>query len=196
MIPDYWNRQIERWMDIFSDDEPDLMGLDLVREFDNLTKKFYSVFEDDLKEVESESNLSFGSEAYREEIEIAVVDDYSLLRPSKEPRSKKVTKRVKPVSVPADESVRITGIDKVAQDPAEDVIVTDKNIKLVSQFPINNKKENIKLILNEDNSVTVFHLDYEGKQCMQTLITPYDINYETARATYRNGILEIVFDRK
>lgn len=192
MIPDYWNRQIERWMDIFSDDEPDLMGLELVREFDNLTKKFYSVFDDDLKEIERESNLSFGSEVYREEMEIAVVDDYSALRPSKEQRSEKIIKTVKP----AEESVRITGIEKVAQDHSEDVIVTDKNIKLVSQLPINNKKENIKVILNDDNSVTVFHLDCEGKRCMHTLITPYDINSETARATYRNGILEITFDRK
>lgn len=47
MTPDYWNMQIERWMDIFSDDEPDLIGLELVREFDNLTKKFYSIFDDD-----------------------------------------------------------------------------------------------------------------------------------------------------
>ena len=30
MIPDYWNRQIERWMEIFSEDEPDLMGQELV----------------------------------------------------------------------------------------------------------------------------------------------------------------------
>ena len=30
-------------MDIFSDDEPDLMGLELVREFDNLAKKFYCI---------------------------------------------------------------------------------------------------------------------------------------------------------
>ena len=183
-------------MDIFSCDEPDLIGLELVREFDNLTKKFYSVFDDVLKETECESNLSFGSEVYREEMEIAVIDDYSALRPSKEPRSKKIIKRVKPAPVPAEESVRITGIEKVGQDPSEDVIVTDKNIKLVSQLPINNKKKNIKVVLNDDNSVTVFHLDYEGKRCMRTLIAPYDINSDTARSTYRNGILEIIFDRK
>ncbi|HZD36726.1 MAG TPA: Hsp20/alpha crystallin family protein [Nitrososphaeraceae archaeon] len=190
-----WDRQIERWMDICSCDEPDLMALELVREFDNLTKKFYSAFDDDLKETDYESNLSFGSEAYREEMEIAIIDDYSALSPSKEPRSKKIIKRVKPV--PAEESVRITGIQKVGQDPSEDIIVTDKNIKLVSQLPINNKKEDIKVILNNDNSVTVFHLDYEGKRCMRTtLIVPYDINSDTARSTYRNGILEIIFDRK
>ncbi len=197
MILDDWNRQIERWMDIFSDDEPDLIGLELVREFDNLTKRFYSVFDDDLRETEYKSNLSFGSEVYREEMEIAVIDDYSAVsRPSKKRRSKKIIKRVKPVPVIAEESVRVTGIEKVRKDPSEDIIVTDKNIKLVSQLPINNKKENIKVILNDDNSVTVVHLDYEGKRCMRTLIIPYDIDPETARSTYRNGILEIIFDRK
>ena len=43
MKPDYWNRQIEIWMDVFSDDNPDLMALEIVREFDNLIKKFYCI---------------------------------------------------------------------------------------------------------------------------------------------------------
>jgi hypothetical protein len=43
--------EIERWMDIYSDDEPDLMGLELVREFDILAKRFYDIFDnDDLNE--------------------------------------------------------------------------------------------------------------------------------------------------
>ena len=37
-------------MDIFSDDEPDLMSLDLVREFDNLRRNFYSIFDEDINE--------------------------------------------------------------------------------------------------------------------------------------------------
>jgi hypothetical protein len=61
MIPDYWNRQIERWMDIFSDDEPDLIGLELVREFDNLTMKFYSDFNDDLNDWSESSEILFES---------------------------------------------------------------------------------------------------------------------------------------
>ena len=48
LTPDYWNRQVERWMDIFSDAEPDLLGLELVMDFDNLTRKFYNSFEEDL----------------------------------------------------------------------------------------------------------------------------------------------------
>jgi hypothetical protein len=35
-------------MYIFSDDEPDLLGLELVREFDDWTRKFYNSFEEDL----------------------------------------------------------------------------------------------------------------------------------------------------
>ena len=30
-------------MDVFSDDNPDLMALEIVREFDNLIKKFYCI---------------------------------------------------------------------------------------------------------------------------------------------------------
>jgi len=197
MIPHYWNRQIERWIDIFSDDEPDLTGLELVREFDNLTKKFYAVFDEDLNEIEcSESYSGFESGIFREEIDITIVDSYSRVRPTMEPKSKKITKKAESVPIFARDSNRITGIEKVGQDSLDDVIVSDKNIKLVSQLPINNKKENIKVILNDDNSVMVFHLDYEGKQRMRTLSTPYDIDSETARSTYRNGILEILFDRK
>jgi hypothetical protein len=51
------DRRIERWMDIFSDDEPDLMTPELVREFDNLTKKFYSNFDDDLNDLRADLQL-------------------------------------------------------------------------------------------------------------------------------------------
>jgi hypothetical protein len=53
--------QIERWMDIYSDDEPDLMGLELVREFDILAKRFYDIFDnDDLNEWAESSEICVG----------------------------------------------------------------------------------------------------------------------------------------
>ncbi|MGB7632819.1 MAG: hypothetical protein WBL68_03785 [Nitrososphaeraceae archaeon] len=61
MTLDYWNRQIEIWMDVFSDDKPDLMALEIVREFDNLTKKFYGIF-DDLNEWASPQRFTWVSE--------------------------------------------------------------------------------------------------------------------------------------
>lgn len=57
-------------MDIFLDDEPDLMGLELVKEFDNLTKNFYSLFDDDLIEPGEGSEMysSLRSDVFREEV--------------------------------------------------------------------------------------------------------------------------------
>ncbi len=40
------------------------------------------------------------------------------------------------------------------------------------------------------------NLSSEGKQRRYTSVIPYSINIETARSTYRNGILEITFNRK
>ena len=82
------------------------------------------------------------------------------------------------------------------QDTSEDVVVSNKKIKVVLQLPINNKKENVKVVANDDYSVTISHLNYEGKRCTSTLDIPYDIEFETARATYKNGILEVTFDRQ
>lgn len=196
MTFDYWNRQIEGWMNIFSDDEPDPIGLNLVREFDQLFKKFYTVFDDDLNEIESESHLGFRSETFREEANIPTVDSYSGPRPTREPISKKITKKVESVPVFAKDLDLKTGIEKVGNDTAEDVIVTDKNVKLVSQLPINNKKENIKVVLHDDNSIKISYLNYEEKLCTHSSIIPYGIDFETVRSTYKNGILEIIFNRK
>lgn len=87
-----------------------------------------------------------------------------------------------------------TGGDK--KDSSEDVIISDKNIKVVFQLPINNKKENIKVIAKDDYSVKISYMTNEGKRRSHTLDIPYDIDIETAKATYKNGILEVKFDRR
>lgn len=140
MTLDYWNRQIVRWMDIFSDDEPDLMGLELVREFDNLTKKFNSIFDDDLNEWAESSEIYVGirSEVVREEVDIVRDGSYPVGRPNKNAKVRKFKRKVETVPV-SDKAVK-SRIEKVDQDSSEDVIVSDKNIKIVIQLPINNKK--------------------------------------------------------
>src|SRR5919106_1556003 len=175
MTLDYWNRQIEKWIDVFSDDEPDLMGPQLVREFDNLTKKFYNDFDDDLDEWEEHSMIYVGirSEVVSEEMDIVYERSYPVARP----RSNKNAKVRK------------------FKRKFETLPISDKNIKIVSQLPINNKKGNIKVVANDDYSVSISHLNSEGKRCIRTLGIPYDIDFETAKATYKNGILEVTFDR-
>jgi HSP20 family molecular chaperone IbpA len=199
-MPDYWNRQIERWMDIFSDDEPDLTGLELVREFDNLTKKFYSIFDDDLNEWnESSQILGIRSEIVREEVDVVLDSPYPVPSPNKNVRAREIKRKVEPVTASAKRhSDKIVGsrIEKVEQDSSEDVIVSDNYIKMVLQLPINNKKENIKVVTHDDNRVTISYLDYSGKRCTRISDIPYNIDFETANAIYKNGILEITFDRK
>lgn len=201
MPSDYCNRHVQKWMNIFSDDEPDLMGMELVREFDNLTNKFYSIFHDNLIESDKGSELYLGikSEVFREEVYVIQYDSDSVVRPRKDTKVRKIRRKVGPVSVPVKrrpDNVSESEIRGVEQDSLEDIIVTDKSVKIVSQLPINNRKENIKVIAYDDNSVTISYLNVEGKRCTHTSDIPYDIDCENAKATYKNGVLEVKFDRK
>ena len=185
--------QIERWMDIFSDDEPDLMGLELVREFDILAKRFYDIFDnDDLNEWAESSEICVGirSEIVREEVDIVLDSSYSVARPNKNAKVRKVE------TVPVSDKTVESRIEKVEQDSSEDVIVSDKSIKIAFQLPINNTKENIKVVATDDCSITISNLNNQGERWTHTLEIPYSIDSETAKATYKNGILEITFDRQ
>jgi HSP20 family molecular chaperone IbpA len=196
LIPDYWNMRIERWMDIFSDDEPDLMGLELLREFDTLTNKFYNIFDDDWNEWAESSEIYMGirSEVVREEVDIVLDSSYPVARPNKNAKVRKPKRKVE--TVPVFDKTIESGIEKVGQNTPEDVIVSGKNIKIVLQLPTNNKKGNIKVVANYDNSISISHLNCDGIRCTRTLEIPYNIDSETAKATYKNGILEVTFYRQ
>lgn len=184
-------------MDIFSDNEPDLMGLELVREFDSLAKKFYSDYDDDLNvwSDSSEIYVDIRRAVIREEVDFVIECSYPSFRPTKLNTSERKTISV-PVSSRRDIDNIKSGIEKVEYDSSEDLVATDENIKIVLCVPINNKKENIKVVANHDCSITISHLNYEGRRRTRTLDIPYNIDFETAKATYKNGILEITFDRQ
>jgi HSP20 family molecular chaperone IbpA len=187
-------------MDIFSDEEPDLMALELVKEFDNLTKKFYNVFDDDLIELNEGSDMYLGlrSEVFREVVYV-VQHGSSDIRPNKDSRVRKITRKVGPVPVSVEKSPDNSNkstIERLEQNSSEDVIITDKKVKIVSQLPIINRKQDIKVLVHDDNSVTISYLNYEGKRYSSTSVIPYYIDSETAKATYKNGILEVTFDRE
>jgi len=183
-------------MDIFSDDEPDLMALELVREFNKLKKKFYGICDDDMNEWTESSEIYVGirSEVVREKVDIVLDSSYPVARPNKNARIRKFKRKVE--TVPGSDTIVESRIEKVEQDTSEDVIVSDKNIKIVSQLPINNKKENIKVVAYDDYLITISHLNNEGEQRTRTLDIPYNIDSETAKATYKNGILEVTFDKQ
>ncbi|MGE5661514.1 MAG: hypothetical protein ACM3X1_04630, partial [Ignavibacteriales bacterium] len=166
---------MERWMDIFSDDEPDLTALELVGEFVNFTK-FYGILDDDLGESHGDLEVCIGirNDICREE-QAVVVRLISYSEPVK-PMESKVRRKVEQISTPAKRHIdnATQSRIKVVQDNSEDIIVTDKNVKIVSQLPINNRKQDIKVIAHDDdNSISVFHLDNKGTLCTLTSDIPY-----------------------
>jgi HSP20 family molecular chaperone IbpA len=190
---EFWNRQIESWIDVFSVDEPDLKGLELVKEFDNLAEKFYGDFADDFSEyTESEIQVGFIVAGVREEVDFVIESSYPTGRPTD---MKRTGRKVESIPVSVFDKTDESRIEENEKYSPEEFIVSDKDLRIVLQLPINNKKKNIKVVANDDNSITIFHLNYEGRRCSRTLDILYDINFETTKATYRNGILEVTFDR-
>jgi HSP20 family protein len=79
------------------------------------------------------------------------------------------------------------------REPLADITTTDKEIKVVLEMPGVNK-ENIK-INAYDTSVEVRSDDPQRKY-HQVIELPPEADIETAKSVYKNGILEIIFDKK
>jgi HSP20 family molecular chaperone IbpA len=193
-----WTRFMERWFNEsqipFADYELDIMKQELLIGFDELTEDFDRVFNDDLNELEfSESCITVRGENASKELILLHSSYPSNPRPNKNTRKNKTRKSAKPTPVQRHELFRV---EEEGRESFEDVIVSDENIKVVLQLPINNKRENIQAIAYSDNSITISYLSPEGKRSSRTSALPYGIDTETATSTYRNGILEITFDRK
>ena len=193
-----WTRFIEKWFNEsqipFADYGFDIMKQELLIGFEELTEDFDRVFNDDPNELEfSESCMRVRGENVRKELILLHSSYHSNPRPNKNTRKNKTRKSAKPAPVQRRNLFRV---EKEGRESFEDVIVSDEIIKVVLQLPINNKRENIQVIAYSDNSITISYLSSEGKRSSRTSALPYGIDIETARSTYRNGILEITFDRK
>ena len=212
-----WTRFIEKWFNesqiAFVDYEFDRQ--ELLLGFNELTEDFDRVFNDDPNELEfSESYMRVRSKNVIKEL-ILVHSSYPLdLRSNKNSRKNKTRKSVKPAPVQrrnclnsyrynltddsniAGSEIPLSRAEEEGREYFEDVIVTDENIKAVTQLPINNRRENIQVIAYSDNSISISYLNSEGKRSSRALALPYSIDIETAKSTYRNGILEITFNRK
>jgi HSP20 family molecular chaperone IbpA len=191
-------RFIEKWFNesqIAFTDYFNIMKQELSVGFDELTEEF----KDDVDELEfSESYMRIRSENVTQEV-ILLHSSYPL-NPSNKNTRIKTRKRVRPASVRRNNRLNYKTPTSIAEregrELREDLIVTDENIKVVSQLPSDNQRENIQIIAYSDNSVSISFLSSKGKRSSRTLALPYDIDLETARSTYRNGILEITFNRK
>jgi HSP20 family molecular chaperone IbpA len=200
-----WTRFKGKWFNesqiAFADYEFEIIKQELLVGFDELTEDFDSAFNDDSNEMEfSESYMRVRNDNVRKEL-ILLLSSYPVNpTPNKNTKKNKTRKSVKPEPVQRrnclNSKIPPSSVEKEGRESFEDVIVTDEKIKVVLQLPVNNKRENIQVIAYGDNSVSISYLNSEGKRSSRTSALPYSIDIETARSTYRNGILEITFNRK
>jgi HSP20 family molecular chaperone IbpA len=214
-----WDIYIEEWISrssiAFAEYEFDLIKEEPFIGFDKITEDFDRIFNDELNDLEfSGSYVDTSSDNVKDEVDIIMYASYpSNIKLNKNTQKRKTKRNAKPASVKRHKHLdsysynltdgdNITGstvplpiIENEEREYLEDVIVTDKSIKVVSQMPINNRKEDIKVVAYSNNSVTISYLGSERNNCISTLVIPYNIDIETARSTYRNGILEITFNR-
>jgi HSP20 family protein len=79
------------------------------------------------------------------------------------------------------------------REPLSDVNITDKEVKIVLEMP-GIKKDDIKI--NAYESLVEVIADNPQRKYHKNIELPNDIDIETARSTYNNGILEVTFDKK
>jgi HSP20 family protein len=79
-------------------------------------------------------------------------------------------------------------------EPLADVTTTDKDVKVVVEMPGIEKKD-IKINAH-DNTVEVFTIDTAQRKYRKIIEVPSEADIETATSTYKNGILEIVLNKK
>jgi HSP20 family protein len=79
------------------------------------------------------------------------------------------------------------------REPLADITATDKEIKVILEMPGVNK-ENIKI--NAYDTTLEVRCDDPQRKYHEVIDLPPEADVETARSTYKNGILEIVFDKK
>jgi HSP20 family protein len=188
----FWDRDIEDWFRNFFGGTGRI-GLpalgrggsfgDMPKQFDEMRKEMYRSFEDQFKELESTAPKDLIKE-YQTPEGTKVregkpkVREFGNMRPSY--RMGGMSASAKPVI-------------SSEREPLADVTTTDKEIKVIIEMP-GVSKENIK-INAYDQSVEVKSEDPQRKY-HRVIDIPPEADTETVKSTYKNGVLEISFQRK
>jgi HSP20 family protein len=165
---------------------------DMEKEMERMFNQFNDISTNAPKELIREYETSEGGKVR----EVGpIVYGYSMtIGPDGKPRIREFG-NVKPTSVRR--SMGRIGESKprisAEREPLSDVNITDKEVKVVLEMP-GIKKEDIK-INAYDGAVEVI-ADNAQRKYHKTIDLPEDIDFETARSSYNNGILEVTFDKK
>lgn len=82
---------------------------------------------------------------------------------------------------------------RAEREPLADVNVTDSEVKVILEMP-GVKKDNIKI--NALGQTLEVSTNDSQRKYHRTIELPQETDFETAKSTYNNGILEITFSKK
>jgi len=81
------------------------------------------------------------------------------------------------------------------REPLVDVMEEDNEISVTAELP-GVSKDDIELSLEEDNQVLVIKVDTPERKYYKEVELPAKVKPDKVKATYKNGILDVVFKRE
>ncbi|MFH0849176.1 MAG: archaeal heat shock protein Hsp20 [archaeon] len=81
---------------------------------------------------------------------------------------------------------------KQEREPLVDTILEKENVKVVAELP-GVERDNIEL--NSTENSLIISVNTENRKYYKELELPSDVDPDNSKATYKNGVLEIVFPR-
>jgi len=203
----FWDRDIEDWFRNFfgGTGRTGLPALgrggwfgDMPKQLDEMRREMYRSFEDQSKEIESTAPKDLIKEYQTPEgtkvREVGpLVYGYSMtIGPDGKPKVREFG-NMRPSYRMGGMSASAKPVISSEREPLADVTTTDKEIKVIIEMP-GVSKENIK-INAYDQSVEVKSEDPQRKY-HRVIDIPPEADTETVKSTYKNGVLEISFQRK
>ncbi len=96
-------------------------------------------------------------------------------------------------NVPRSYGIKEEGMGEY-REPLVDVIEDDKNISITAEIP-GVSKDDIELDLDEENNVLTIKVDTPERKYYKEIELPAKVKADSVKATYKNGILDVVFQR-
>ena len=201
----FWGIEPEDWFRRFfagREGNPKTGGWhrDVFREFEDMRREMERLFEEQFRDIQSTAPKELVREYETPEggkvKEIGpLVYGYSMtIGPDGKPKVREfgnVRSLGGPGGVSAPGATREL---RAEREPLADVVTSDKEVKVVVEMPGIDKRD-IKVNVY-DNSVEIFTIDTSQRKYRRVVELPEETDLETAKSTYRNGILEITFSKK
>ena len=193
----FWDIEPEDWFrrrrGLFGGSRGDIFG-----QFDEMRKEMEKMFEEQFKDIQTKAPKDLireyetpGGGKVREMGPF--VYGYSMtIGPDGKPRVREFGNVRSPL---AGFGLGVTTRPLISseREPLADITAKDKEIKVILEMPGVNK-ENIKI--NAYDTTLEVRSDDPQRKYHEVIDLPPEADVETARSTYKNGILEIVFDKK